>query len=68
MNEGNTFKNQVIICHCSGTTEETIKALVLNNIFDFEEISRKTGVCSGCGSCEDLVLDLIMMARSHSTN
>jgi len=61
MNEGNICKNLEIICHCSGTTEEAIKALVMNNITDLDEISRKTGVCSGCGSCEYLVLDLISM-------
>jgi len=55
----NTQKRQEIICHCSGTTEETIKTLLTNNITDLDEISRKTGACSGCGSCESAVLELI---------
>jgi NAD(P)H-nitrite reductase large subunit len=59
MNDMNTLKNQEIICHCSGTSKETIKALLSNNITDLDEISRKTGACSGCGSCESSVLELI---------
>ena len=59
MNDMITLKNQEIICHCSGTTKQTIKALLSNNINDLDEISRKTGACSGCGSCESSVLELI---------
>ncbi|RIZ70992.1 MAG: (2Fe-2S)-binding protein [Methylococcales bacterium] len=59
MNDMNTLKNQEIICHCSGTTKETITALLSSNITDLDAISRKTGACSGCGSCESSVLELI---------
>lgn len=59
MNDRNTLKNQEIICHCSGTTKETINALLSSNITDLDEISRKTGACSGCGSYESSVLELI---------
>jgi len=59
MNEIHTPKNQEIICHCSGTSKETIKALLSSNITDLDEISRRTGACSGCGSCESSVLELI---------
>ena len=48
-----------IICHCSGTTKEKIKALIENDITDLDSLSRKTGVCSGCGACENLILQLI---------
>lgn len=48
-----------IVCHCSGTTEEQIKALIDSEIDDLDVISRKTGACSGCGSCETLILELI---------
>ena len=47
------------ICHCSGTTQEKIKALIENDITDLDSLSRKTGVCSGCGACEHLILKLI---------
>jgi len=48
-----------IICHCSGTTQEKIKVLVEDDITDLDSLSRKTGVCSGCGACENLILQLI---------
>jgi len=48
-----------IICNCSGTTQEKIKALIENDITNLDSLSRKTGVCSGCGACEHLILKLI---------
>ena len=48
-----------IICHCSGTTQEKIKALIDNGITDLDSLSRRTGVCSGCGAYENLILQLI---------
>ena len=48
-----------IICHCSGTTQEKIKALIENDITNLDSLSRRTGVCSGCGACENSILQLI---------
>ena len=59
MNDISPDKNIDIICYCSGTTKEKIKALMDNKITDLDGISRKTGACSGCGACETLVLELI---------
>ena len=36
-----------------------IKVLVEDDITDLDSLSRKTGVCSGCGACENLILQLI---------
>lgn len=41
-----------IICYCSGTTNMQIKALMVQGINDLDLISRETGACSGCGSCD----------------
>ena len=46
------FKDEYIICDCSGTTCGKIKALVEEGVVDSDSISRKTGAISGCGSCE----------------
>ncbi len=59
MNDVLLNKSPEIACHCSGTTKEKIKELVENQLTDLDGISRKTGVCSGCGGCEVLVLELI---------
>jgi bacterioferritin-associated ferredoxin len=53
------LNQQNIICHCSGTTQEKIEALIDNGITDLDSLSRRTGVCSGCGACENLILQLI---------
>ena len=58
MNDSEPIKITEIACHCSGTTKEKIKEMVENQLTDLDDISRKTGVCSGCGSCEALVLEL----------
>ena len=52
-------KNSDIICHCSGTTEGKIKELLASGGHDLDSLSRKTGVCSGCGACEDLIQQLL---------
>lgn len=41
-----------VLCYCSGTTEQQIKALLAEGIVDSERISRITGAASGCGGCE----------------
>ena len=46
----NTDLNEVI-CPCSGTTKAKIKSLVEEG-FDLDAISRKTGALSGCSGCE----------------
>lgn len=48
-----------IICHCSGTTKKQITALIENGHDNLESISRMSGASSGCGSCEDAVLELL---------
>ncbi|MEF3076787.1 (2Fe-2S)-binding protein [Methylobacter sp. Wu1] len=47
------------ICYCSGTTKEKIKELINNGIDDLDSISKLTGACAGCGSCETAVSELI---------
>jgi len=48
-----------IVCHCSGTTEGKIIALIKTGAVTLDDISRKTGACSGCGSCECAVMELL---------
>lgn len=47
-----------IICVCTGTTRGKIQQLVEQG-FDIEAISRKTGVNTGCGGCEWEIESLI---------
>jgi len=48
-----------VICHCSGTTREKVIALIDIGVVTLDDISRKTGACSGCGSCECSVMELL---------
>ncbi len=59
MNDRQANQNNDIICHCSGTTEIKIKELLVCGSNDLDTLSKKTGACSGCGSCEDAILQLI---------
>ncbi|OQW73302.1 MAG: (2Fe-2S)-binding protein [Proteobacteria bacterium ST_bin11] len=48
-----------VLCYCSGTTTQQIKALLAEGIVDPERISRITGAASGCGGCEFELQQLI---------
>ncbi|WP_445367620.1 (2Fe-2S)-binding protein [Methylomonas sp. BW4-1] len=41
-----------VICYCSGTTVQQIKALLIEGVVEPARISRITGTASGCGGCE----------------
>ena len=47
-----------VICPCSGTTKAKIKSLVEEG-FDLDAISRKTGALSGCSGCEWEIAEFI---------
>ena len=51
-----------ILCPCSGTTKAKIQSL-LEQGFDVDAISRKTGAISGCGGCE---WDIAEFAKNYS--
>ncbi|MEI6334877.1 MAG: (2Fe-2S)-binding protein [Methylococcaceae bacterium] len=59
MNNSKPDNYSEIVCHCSGTTEGKIKELLAGGGHDLDSLSRKTGVCSGCGACEDLIQQLL---------
>lgn len=41
-----------VICDCTGTTRGKILAMIKQGATDVDTISRKTGLMTGCGSCE----------------
>lgn len=56
--------NDNVICYCSGTTHQQIKALIDSGQTELERISRITGACSGCGGCEHNLQTLIAEATA----
>jgi bacterioferritin-associated ferredoxin len=63
----NNLQNQQrkLICYCSGTSEAKIKELLANNVNTIENIVNATGATTGCGACENSVVDLL--AQHNST-
>ena len=59
MNEINQQDKKEVICKCSGTTKCQILELIANGVNDLDRISRTTGACSGCGSCDYDITKLI---------
>jgi NAD(P)H-nitrite reductase large subunit len=59
MNNSHQNEQEAVICHCSGTTATKIKALIANEVNTLEEIANATGATTGCGACEDLVVELL---------
>ncbi|MFA5984947.1 MAG: (2Fe-2S)-binding protein [Methylococcaceae bacterium] len=55
----NKQNNEGVICHCSGTTRAQIIYFAEKTRADLASISRATGACTGCASCEDKVLELL---------
>ena len=54
-----------IICPCSGTTKAKIKSLVEEG-FDLDAISRKTGALTGCSGCEWEIAEFIKELTSSN--
>jgi bacterioferritin-associated ferredoxin len=59
MNNLHPDRKKDVICGCSGTTAGQIKRLIDKGVDDFDEISRATGACSGCGACDTDILALL---------
>ena len=55
-----------VLCYCSGTTAQQIKALLADGIVDPERISRITGAASGCGGCEFEFQQLVSEHRQNA--
>jgi len=48
-----------VICYCSGTSKAKVQALIDHGVDTLDSISNMTGACSGCGSCETAILELL---------
>ncbi|NOR71570.1 MAG: (2Fe-2S)-binding protein [Methylomarinum sp.] len=65
MNNTNQDQQKDIICPCSGTTTTKIKQLIDKGV---DKISSATGACTGCGSCDASVIELIAEHSSVGIN
>ena len=51
--------SDAIICDCTGTTYKKVQQLIDDGADSLETISDATGVCTGCASCDILVMELL---------
>ncbi len=59
MNNSHPNKPEELICHCSGTTRAKIKELIANDVNTIEKIANATGATTGCGACDDSIVELL---------
>ncbi|MCK4841431.1 MAG: (2Fe-2S)-binding protein [Methylococcales bacterium] len=55
---GSPKDEKEIICDCTGTSKEKVLSLIAQNA-DLDKISSATGACTGCGSCDVDIMNLI---------
>jgi len=48
-----------IICDCTGTTREKVQQLIDDGADSLDAISDATGACTGCASCDILVMEML---------
>lgn len=48
-----------IVCDCTGTTYAKVQQLIDDGATTLDEVSGATGACTGCGSCDILVLEML---------
>ncbi|BCG64790.1 MAG: bacterioferritin-associated ferredoxin [Methyloprofundus sp.] len=59
MNNNDQKRPEDIICDCTGTTKTKIRQLIKQGNNTLGQISRKTGACTGCGSCDYDVMQFL---------
>ena len=59
MSDIDLYDDDDVICDCSGTTKAKIRQLIDDGADSLDKISRATGACSGCGSCDVLVSEML---------
>lgn len=55
-----------VICDCSGTTVAKVVSLTERGINTLDDIASMTGACTGCGSCDAPLLDLLKELAAQS--
>jgi len=66
MNTPDSKTSKEIICDCSGTSKEKVKQLIHQGMDSLDKISSATGACSGCGSCDIIILDILAEASKKT--
>lgn len=49
----------MLVCHCKGVNCTKIKKEIQQGAWTIDELIKRTGCCTGCGNCEDLVQEIL---------
>jgi bacterioferritin-associated ferredoxin len=49
----------VLVCHCRAVCDRTIRQCVRSGTTSLEGIGECTGAGTGCGGCQDAILDIV---------
>ncbi|NLE85641.1 MAG: (2Fe-2S)-binding protein [Myxococcales bacterium] len=53
----------MLICHCHGVTDRTIKACAMDGARTVAQVGRRCGAGTGCGGCVGAIRDVLLSAR-----
>ena len=54
------------VCICNGITDHAIREAAARGVGSLEELTMRTGLGSGCGSCADVAREILEEARPRS--
>ena len=54
-----TDTEEDIICDCTGTTCQKVQQLIDDGATTLDEVADATGVTTGCGACDILVVEML---------
>jgi bacterioferritin-associated ferredoxin len=54
----------VIVCLCEVATDRDIAAAIADGAHTVEQVGRRCGAGTGCGSCRDFILDMLEESRA----
>ncbi len=55
------------VCICHGVTEKDIKKAAKQGAQSLHDVKQMTGASSGCGSCADVALDILIESKQQTT-
>jgi bacterioferritin-associated ferredoxin len=56
----------MIVCHCTGVTDDAIRALIRDGVSTVRAVVRRTGAGRCCAPCRDEIRELIDESAAES--
>ena len=49
----------MLVCHCKRVNDKKIRDEIRKGALTLDDVIKRTGCCTGCGSCEDVVQEIL---------